>query len=75
MRRKTPDSVSKARQKLKQEMDIWKVGIKRAETDPQLSAEVRAKQIAFGSDHLVECRQQMAALKGKGTKKFWQKVS
>ena len=66
MRRKTPDSVSKTRQKLKQEMDVWKAGIKRAET-PQ--------QVAFGKAQLLECRRQMAALKSKGTKKFWQRVS
>jgi len=65
MRRKTPDSVSKIRQKLKQEMDIWKAGIKRAET-PQ--------QVAFGKARLIDCKQQMAALKCKGMRKFWQRV-
>ena len=62
--KKTPDSISKSRQKLKLEIDTWKAGIKRAETP---------EQIAFGKARLVECRQQMAALKSKGMKKFWQR--
>jgi hypothetical protein len=64
MRRKTPDSVSKTRQKLKQEIDTWKAGIKRAETP---------EQVAFGKARLVECRHQMDALKSQGMRKFWQK--
>ena len=74
--RKTPGSISKARQKLKQEIDTWKAGIKRAETSLQLDAEARARvsqQVAFGKARLIECRQQLAALKSKGMKKFWQR--
>ena len=76
--RKTPDSISRARQKLKREMDTWRAGIKEAESSLQLDAGARAKvtqQVEFGKARLAECRQRMATLKSKGTKKFWQRVS
>jgi hypothetical protein len=74
--RKTPDPISKKRQKIKLEMDTWRESIKVAENrlqlDPKTAAEV-AQQVAFGKARLLECRQQMAELRSKGTRKFWQR--
>ena len=65
MLRKTPDSVSRARQKIKKEMEVWVSSIKRAGASPQ--------QIEFAKGQLGECGRQMSALRVKGKKKFWQR--
>jgi hypothetical protein len=75
--KRTPESVSKARQKLKNEIDTWKARIREAENSLQLDPAARAAvalRVSYGKARLVECKQQMAALKNKGMRKFWQKV-
>jgi hypothetical protein len=57
---RTPDRVSKARQKLSREMAIWRAAIKTTK-DPQ--------KIAFGEAQLARCKREMRALGGK--RRFW----
>ena len=57
---RTPDRVSKARQKLGQEIVIWRAAIKNIK-DPQ--------KIVFGEAQLARCKREMRALGGK--RRFW----
>ena len=58
--RKTPDSISRARQGLGREMEIWKAEIKNTK-DPE--------KTAFGNAQLARCKKEMRALGGK--RRFW----
>lgn len=70
---RTPASVSRERQKIKQEMDIWAEALRKATYTIQLDDKEKAMQIAYGRAQLLECRKRMAALKKSGAQKFWQK--
>jgi hypothetical protein len=66
--KKTPDNVSKERQKIGQEMAVWKARI----WDSHLGepSEV-AQKIAFCEEQLKECRKRLRALSRKSKKTFW----
>jgi hypothetical protein len=72
--RKTPDAVSRERQKIQQEMEKWRAGIASAVGSFQLDSASRLKveqQVAFGNAQLLECKKKMAALRSKGMRVFW----
>lgn len=72
--RKTPETVSRERQKIKQEMDKWRAGLAATMYTIQLDSATRdkvAQQVAFGNAQLLECKKKMAALRSKGKRVFW----
>ncbi len=75
--RRTPEIVSKKRQKIKQDIELWEKSIAEAARTLQLTASDRlkvAQQISYGQAQLIECRKRLNALRKKGKRKFWQKL-
>ena len=72
--RKTPDSVSKERQRIGQEIATWEAGISDSRRSLQLDFASRAsasQKVAFCEEQLKECRKRLRALRGKYKKRFW----
>ena len=61
--RRTPEKVSRERQKLAREIAEWEKSIKVTGRTSQ--------QVAFGESQLAFCRKQMTKLRWAGKRKFW----
>jgi hypothetical protein len=72
--KKTPEEVSKLRQKLYQEAEAWRAGIAAARLELELSptkqAEI-AQRLAYGNEQLALCAKEIKKLYRKGKKQFW----
>ncbi len=68
--KRTPDSISKARQEAGREIKIWRAGIREAQLNPESQVEVEAK-IAFGKQQIAECQKRIKDTLDKGKKEFW----
>lgn len=72
--KRTPNSVSRARQKLRTEMEVWKAGIAAARREMCLDGAVRAmadQKVSFGEAQLKRCKKEIAKLGRKGKPRFW----
>jgi len=72
--KRTPDSISRARQRLGEEIAVWTAGIAAARRQLCLDGTARAeadKKIAFGEAQLKRCRKEMALLTYKSKRRFW----
>ena len=72
--RKTPDAVSRARQRLRAEMSTWEAGIAGAQLDMSLGVNPRDEnlaKIAFGEAQLSRCRKSMYHLDMQARRRFW----
>jgi hypothetical protein len=67
--KKTPDEVSKTRQKLRQEIKLWQAGIR--EACLSLGLEDNASKVALCKAQIVECQKKLAETVSKGRKRFW----
>ncbi len=71
--KRTPDTVSKERQKIGREIDAWLAGIRNAECALELgevSKEETDKKLQYAQEHLLECQKRMRSLNYKGKKPF-----
>ncbi len=67
--KRTPDGVSKARQKLGQEIEVWRRAIKKV----KIGQPDAAQKISFGEMQIDRCAKAMKALyKDVGKKQFWE---
>lgn len=74
--KRTPDTVSRARQRLGAEMEVWKAGIAAARRDIVLGVNPRAEnllKISFGELQLTRCRKAMVVLNKKSKGRFWKR--
>jgi len=71
--KRTPDGVSKARQKLGQELSIWR----RAVAEVKTGQPDAAKKRAFGEEQIARCEKEMRKLRRKnvGKRAFWRDLS
>lgn len=72
--RKTPDAVSRARQRLGAEMAVWRAGIAAAQLDLAAGVNPRAEnlsKITFGEAQLTRCKKEMSNLSRLGRRRFW----
>jgi hypothetical protein len=70
--RRTPDAISRARQKIRQEMEVWRAAIRAAQIalDPSKAEEI-TKRIEYGQKHVVRLEQAMLILNRKAKAPFW----
>ena len=72
--KRTPDTVSRARQRLGEEIEVWRAGIAAARRDIVLGVNPRAEnlaKIAFGEAELKKCQQALHKLRKNGKRVFW----
>jgi hypothetical protein len=72
--KRTPDSVSKNRQKLAAEIKIWRAGIAAARRGlalDEVAREAMAQRVAFAEAQLVRCKKEMIDLNRGAKKAFW----
>jgi ubiquinone biosynthesis protein UbiJ len=61
--KKTPQEVSRALQKLRQEAEMWRAATAKAQGDPE--------KTAFGQAEVARCAKEMKKLYRQGKKQFW----
>ena len=74
--RKTPETVSRARQRLGAEIEVWRAGIAAARRDISLDVNTPAENLAkvkFGNGQIALCKKELAKLSHKGKPRFWPK--
>jgi hypothetical protein len=73
---RTPEEVSKARQEIRRQADIWRAGVaatrRELAAEPAKQAELEAK-IAYGQAQVALCAAEMKKLYRKGKRPFWPK--
>jgi len=73
---RTPDEISRARQKIRQEVNSWRAGIAAARRelalDPAKQDEVE-RRVDYGQAQVALCAQEMKKLFRNGKKQFWPK--
>ncbi len=72
--RKTPETVSRARQRLGAEIEVWRAGIAAARRDDARGVNTPAEnaaKITFGEKELKRCSKELRLLLRKAKKQFW----
>jgi len=74
--KKTPESISKARQKARELAEVWRAGIAAARRElvlaPGQEAEIM-RRIDYAHAKIAEQAKELKALRRKGKKPFWSK--
>ena len=65
--KRTPDGVSKARQKLRQEIEVWRRAIRAVKS----GLPDAAKKTAFGEAQIKQCEKALRVLRRKAVQPFW----
>jgi hypothetical protein len=72
--KKTPETVSQARKRLRAEMEVWRAGIAAARRDISLGVNTPAEnllKVQYGELKLAACKKKMGKLCSTAKKQFW----
>ena len=70
---RTPQEVSKARQEIRRQADIWRRNIAAARLEMAAEPEELAKKVSYGQAQVALCAIEMKKLNKLSKKQFWQR--